>query len=148
MPARAAHVQLDAEPFAQGRAVRRVGAGLLAQAVVEVQRGDVRGPGDPDGDVEQADGVAAAREQHEHRAPGLEQPGGAYALEQVSHPAPAREVAVGEPSLNGTTPDRIQSGGTSIVRATSAAVTSAIRSGTLAARGRPEAPAKRKRRDF
>ena len=89
-------MQLDAEPLAQRRAVGLVRAGLLAQPVVAVQRGDVRGAGDPDGDVEQADRVAAAREQHEHPPAGLQQPGRGDALEQVGHGAcPATNSSVG-----------------------------------------------------
>ena len=56
-------------------------------------------------------------------------------------------VAVSIVAVSGQTPDRTQrlsvSGGTSIMRATSAAVTSAIRAGTLAA-GAPRASRERK----
>ncbi len=89
-------MQLGAEPLAELRAVGLVRAGLLAQPVVAVQRGDLRGAGDPHGDVEQADRVAAAREQHEHPLPRREQPGRGDALEQVGHGAcPATNSSVG-----------------------------------------------------
>jgi hypothetical protein len=83
--ARAAHVQLHAEPLAQRRAVGRVRCGGLAQAVVDVQRGDILGARDPDGEVEQADRVASAREQHEHGPAGLEQSLRADLFDQVGH---------------------------------------------------------------
>ena len=76
-------MQRDAEPLAQRGAVRLVGAGRRAQPVVAVQRLDGRRR-EPHGDVEQADGVAPAGEQHEHRPPGAQQAARADALEQVA----------------------------------------------------------------
>ena len=76
-------MELDAEPLAQVRAMTLVGAGRFTQAVVAVQRGDVRATGDPDGEVEQADRVAAAREEHEHRPRRPQQPGRRHSLEQI-----------------------------------------------------------------
>ena len=84
-PARAVDVQLDAERVAQRGAVRLVAGRAVAQPVVAVQRGDVPGPGEADGDVEQAHRVPPAREQHEHRLPGRQQPAGPDAREQVGH---------------------------------------------------------------
>ena len=54
--------------------MRLVAARGVAQPVVEVQRNQPVAAGDLDGDVEQADGVAAAREQHDAAAPAYQQP--------------------------------------------------------------------------
>ena len=80
-----ADVQPDAEPLAQRGAERRVGVRRRAQAVVAVERADLRDAGDPHREVEQADRVAPAGEQDEHRAARGEQASGADAVEQVAH---------------------------------------------------------------
>ena len=94
-------VERDAEPRAQRRAVRLVAVGLGAQAVVDVQRAHGVRPDERRGDVEQADRVAAAREQHDDRAPRLEQARRGDALEQVhgGEPSPPRRsrLALGDP---------------------------------------------------
>jgi hypothetical protein len=69
-----AHRQLDAEISAQIYAERRVRRRIGAQAVVDVQRAHVAARSH--GEIEQADRVAAAREQHQHRRAEYEQPAG------------------------------------------------------------------------
>ncbi len=65
-------VQGHAEPLAQRGAVFGVARRGLAQPVVDVQRRHL--PAQPDGEVEQADRVAAAGQQHEYGSAGGEQP--------------------------------------------------------------------------
>ena len=97
--ARALDVERHAELLAQRCAMGLVAVGLRAQPVVAVQRADVLGSRDPHGDVEQADRVAAAGEQDQHRPARLEQPAGADAREEIAHsPSPATNSSVG--SLN------------------------------------------------
>ena len=87
-PARALHVKRDAEPLAQRGAVRLVAGRLRAQPVVAVQRLDVPRAGDPHRDVEQADRVAPAGEQHDARGgPGASRPPARTRFEQVAHPS-------------------------------------------------------------
>ena len=68
-----------AEPLAQLAAEALVAVGVVAQPVVDVQGAHRVGPGDPHGEVEQADGVAPAGEQHHHRPPCAQEPVGADA---------------------------------------------------------------------
>jgi hypothetical protein len=80
---RPAQLEGSAEPLAQCGAERRVVRGRVAQPVLAMQRGDVRGAGDPDREVEQADGVAPAGEEHDDRAPGREQAAGPHGVDEV-----------------------------------------------------------------
>ncbi len=73
-------VQWHAQPLAQLVAEQLVRIGALAQAVVDVQRAHARP--EAHGDVEQADRVAAAGEQHQQRTAGLDQAAGARRLER------------------------------------------------------------------
>jgi hypothetical protein len=74
-------MELDAQPLAELGAVALVGVGRVAQPVVAVQRRDLPGTRDPHREVEQADRVAAAREQDQHLAAGLQQARRGDALE-------------------------------------------------------------------
>ena len=68
-----------------------VGVGVLAQAVVDVQRGDLSGAEQAHRQVEQADRVAPAGEHRDERRPLREQ---ALGADRVEH-----RLAVHEPSL-------------------------------------------------
>jgi hypothetical protein len=74
-----ADLERDAQPRAQLRAVRLVLGRRVAQAVVDVQRGDRVTAGQADREVEQADRVAPARQQDGDRRARREQAGGAHA---------------------------------------------------------------------
>ena len=76
-------LELDAEPGAERAAVLLVAGRAVAQPVVDVQRADRLGAREPDGDVEQADRVAPAGQQHDDRRAGGQQAGRADALEEV-----------------------------------------------------------------
>jgi hypothetical protein len=76
-------LEADAEPVAQRAAVLLVAGRAVAQPVVDVQRAYPRGTRQPDGDVEQADRVASARQQHDDRRAGGQQAGRADALDEV-----------------------------------------------------------------
>ena len=143
-PTRAVDGQRHAEALAQRGAVGGVLGRRFAQAVVDVQRG--RRPGDPRGEVEQADGVGAAREQHhdgrarpqqallaEHRLDGCSacahrrHPLGRARRNRISvprRPPGEEQPELGGNSSGGTSPWRTQrrsvSGETSSLRATSA----------------------------
>ena len=67
------------EPRAQGDAGLGVGGAARPQPVVDVQRAHGVAAGDPDREVEQADGVPAAGEQDDRRCAGDEEPAGADA---------------------------------------------------------------------
>ena len=107
-PARAAQLERHAEPLAQRRAVRGVVGRLRPQPVVAVQRGHRLRARDPHREVEQADAVAPAREEHHDRAAGREQAARADGLEQVRarHSDPAsvdasgsRKIETAEPQM-------------------------------------------------
>ena len=75
--------QPDPEPLAQGAAEGLVLVRPVAQPVVDVQRRDLGA--EPEGDVEQGDRVAAAREQHEERLSLPDEAGLARRLERTLH---------------------------------------------------------------
>ena len=78
-----ANLECGAQPFGERRAVRLVHVRLLTEAIVDVQ-GRHRA-GEADGQIEQADRVASARQQHDDRA--REQAAGADALLDDAHGA-------------------------------------------------------------
>ena len=93
--ARAVDGQRHAEALAERAAERLVLACRVAQPVVDVQRGHGGRARDPHREVEQADGIRAARDEHDDGAAGGEQAAVAHVrLEAHASARPARNSSV------------------------------------------------------
>ena len=91
---RALDLELHPQLLAELGAVALVLAGVVAQAVVDVERGDLVGAERPHRQVEQADRVAPAGEQRDDRRPRRQQPPIPHLLE---HEVRIHALSVGAP---------------------------------------------------